>query len=82
MDERIFSALQKKEKLRLTNILGQYIGTRGEENYYIHLYQLHSFYVELFCHKQKSRIEKVHSFTSTDELIPYLEKIDIKELME
>jgi hypothetical protein len=44
------------------------------------LYQVNSFYVEVYYNKEYNPIKKFRSFSSTDELNPYLEQIDLNEI--
>jgi hypothetical protein len=53
------------------------IGDRSDEEHNILLYQINSFYVEVFYHKEYNVIRKFRPFTSTDQLQPYLDKIKL-----
>ena len=52
------------------------IGEREDSHFRILLYQVDSFYVELFCNKHNS-IEKLRPFINPDQLEPYLDNITI-----
>jgi hypothetical protein len=56
---------------------GVHIDERQESPYRIILYQLDSFYVEVFYHMEHNHIHRFRSFSSTDQLQPYLNKIKL-----
>jgi len=72
-------SLQRQQKLVLTK--GVFLSKRKTEHFVIALYQLGSFYVEVFAHKNSSRICLISSFDSVDGLNPYLEEIDVGQLI-
>jgi hypothetical protein len=55
---------------------------RDEDNFKVLLYQVDSFYVEVYYHKKHREIKKLQPFEDTDLLAPYLNRIDISELIE
>jgi hypothetical protein len=57
------------------------IAERKENGYKIFLFQLDSFYVELYHHIERDATERIRSFASEDHLIPYLAKINIDQLL-
>lgn len=57
---------------------GVFISDREDEEHKILLYQVDSFYVEVFYHKEYNVIRKFRSFSSTEQLHPYLENINLK----
>ena len=56
---------------------GVHIGERIEGEYKIILYQIFSFYVELRYHIEHNVLKGARSFSSTEQLKPYTDKIDI-----
>lgn len=72
-----FNSLTEDEKTAMVWSASEYIGNRTEDNYRALLYQLYSFYVELYYNGEDNKICKVRSFSSTDQLEPYLNNIDI-----
>lgn len=56
---------------------GALIGDRQDDVYNILLYQIDNFYVEVYYHKEHEVIKKLRSFSSTEQLQPYLEKMDL-----
>jgi hypothetical protein len=57
------------------------IDNRTEEHFRVLLYQIGSFYVEVFYDFEHNKIRKIKSFNTTSKLKPYLDKIDISELV-
>jgi hypothetical protein len=56
---------------------GVLVADREDEEHKILLYQIDSFYVEVYYHKEYNVIRKYRSFASTEQLEPYLRKIDL-----
>jgi hypothetical protein len=61
---------------------GIMIGDRIEGENKIVLYQLFSFYVELFHHIEYNVLRKLRSFSSTEQLDAYISMFDLKELKD
>jgi hypothetical protein len=74
-----FNALDKTQQAEIV-WNGAHIGNRRDEEYEILLYQIDSFYVEVYYHPDHNVISKMRSFPSTDQLAPYLQQIDIKKM--
>ena len=60
---------------------GVYLFKRTESSSIILLYQLESFYVEIYYRKYRSHIRYLHCFETTEHLDPYLEQIDVENLV-
>ena len=56
---------------------GVFVADREDEEHRILLYQVDSFYVEVYFHKVFQVIRKYKSFSSTEQLQPYLNQIDL-----
>lgn len=41
------------------------------------LYQFHNFYIEVYCHPLSNKVAWIKSFSSVEELDPYLEDIQL-----
>lgn len=54
---------------------------RDEDKFKVLLYQVDSFYVEVFYHKEHREIKKLQPFEDTDLLAPYLSRIDISSVI-
>lgn len=61
---------------------GAYLANRFIEGFRILLFQLEGFYVELFYHPETNEIAWARSFDSTDELEPYLQNINVSDLVQ
>lgn len=72
-----FNVLTENEKTAIVSSKGHFVGDRKEDNFSIMLYQVRSFYVELYYNGQENKIRKLRSFSSREQLEPYLGKIDI-----
>ena len=60
---------------------GTHIGERFDEEHNILLYQIDGFYVEVFYHREYNTIRRFRSFSSTEQLTPYLEQLNLKGLI-
>ena len=70
----------KLDETQQTEILwynGVQIGRRKDEEHTILLYQVESFYVEVFYNRKEKIIKKYRCFEQVEQLAPYLEQIDI-----
>lgn len=70
--------LNTQEKLLINN--GTFLFDRKAVGVKVLLYQLSSFYVEVFYDTTTAKVCLIKSFTETDELETYLDKIDISEV--
>ena len=77
-----FNLLNEETKLGILLTNGECIGYRKEADSCIFLYQLFSFYVEEHSACAEGYGILFRSFSSIDELQPYLEEIDISDLLE
>ena len=77
-----FHALSEKQQLDTLKHSGVLIAERkGAFFYQVKLYQLGSFYVEIYYHTHFNLVININSFSNTDCLDPYLENIDVDALM-
>ena len=76
-----FQLLPEQEQIDRLYQFGVYIGKRKEAFSIILLYQFESFYVEVHYRKYRSHVIKLHCFESTELLDPYLEQIDVENLV-
>ncbi|HUR09838.1 MAG TPA: hypothetical protein VM012_00630 [Flavitalea sp.] len=60
---------------------GVYIGKRSEDGKIMLLYQLNAYYVELFYNEYRKHIHWIGCFESTDLLDPYLENMNVADLV-
>jgi hypothetical protein len=57
------------------------IGERQDEEHTILLYHLGSFYVEAYHHRECNVLRRFRSFSSADQLAPYLRHINFVDLL-
>ena len=76
-----FQLLPEQQQIEILYRDGVYIGKRRDGVSIILLYQLESFYVEVYYRKYRSHIKQLYCFESTDQLDPYLEQIDVENLV-
>lgn len=81
MNQFDFSLLEENEQLDILYHEGVYIGKRKEGLRNILLYQLESFYVEVYYLKHRSHPDKIRCFRSTVFLDPYLENFPVHHLV-
>ena len=60
---------------------GVHIATRDDEVYQYLLYQLDSFYVEVLYHVEFEVIHRLKTFIDDSNLEPYLENVNITDLI-
>jgi hypothetical protein len=77
-----FELLEQTEKAQFLLCKGVEVGKRLYKGFDIHLFQLHGFYVEIFCHKASGTINAIRAFEDVRLVEPYLEKINIDSLFE
>jgi hypothetical protein len=58
------------------------IGERRDKEHTILLYQVDSFYVEVFYHRKNNVISRTRSFSNPDQLEPYMVHINILQLLK
>ena len=76
-----FRLLCNNEQTDLIHKQGVYIGKRKENEKTIVLYQLDYFYVEIYYRQYRQYIIHLHCFESTEPLDPYLQQIDVEEVI-
>jgi hypothetical protein len=76
-----YMILSPEEQANVTWKYGAFIAVADKGSLKVLLYQLDSFYVEVYYNCQLGRIEEFRGFHSTDELEPYLAAIDLSELL-
>ena len=68
-----FTNLSYKDRLRAAH-KGVFVGGREEAKFMVLLYQLQSFYIEVYFHKKHNYITALEGFEDWEGLDPYLEK--------
>ena len=75
-----FELLPLRKQINFLYREGVYVGKRKDENITAVLFQVDSFYVEIFYRKYRCIISRLHCFTSTALLDPYLTQVDVEYL--
>jgi len=73
-----FQSLSQDEQVTILYCQGIYIGKKKNKKYTKLLYQLESFYVEVFYSSYRRIIHKIIVSNSTTILDPYLEQIKLE----
>lgn len=77
-----FKLLADTDKIETLYREGSYIGKRKIHGCILVLYQYEGFYVEIFYHKYRTSISSIQCFTSIARLDPYLDQMDINNLVD
>ena len=72
-----FNALDETEQHEVVWNDGVMVGDRMEGEHRIVLYQIFSFYVELFYHTEYNVLRRLRSFSSTECLDAYIDQFKI-----
>lgn len=75
-----FRRLNEMQQLSYTEQKGVAVAVRQTAYCSVHLFQFHSFYVELYQHTHFNVVTRIISFTDTALLDPYLASISIDDL--
>lgn len=73
-----FNLLNEDEKGFVLFKDGVFVGDRMDYHFSVLLYQLYSFYVEVYYQQDLNEIQRLRTFSSTEQLEPYLERIQIE----
>ncbi len=76
-----FIVLDIEEKKLVTLHEGVLIAKRKNQEYIIFLFQLETFYTEMYCSLETKAILEFRVFDGTAPLTPYLESIPINDLL-
>ena len=76
-----FESLPYNSKTQLLYNEGIYIGKRALNGLTAVLYQVQSFYVEIFFMQYRRQVKCFHVSESTHILNPYLDQIEVNELI-
>ena len=82
MTMKEFQQLHGDEQIAVLYDRGVYLGKRREKNQAVLLFQHEGFYVEVFYKIYRQYISKIHLSGNTSILDPYLEQIDVEDLVK
>lgn len=80
MTDRTYTTTSEIERARALWEKGVLLAERTVGYHKLMLYQLHDIYVEVVWHTHFNVALRVTTFTDTDQLEPYLEKISLESL--
>ena len=80
MSEDQFNKLSEDSQSNIISERGALISLRRTDEHRVLLYQIDSFYVEVYYHPTKNVI-KIKSFSGTEQLQPYLNQISLEGIM-
>lgn len=61
---------------------GVHLCFKANGPYYMALYRLDNFYVEIQYHTSYDGIDSIHTFTCEDQIQSYLDQLDINHLLD
>jgi hypothetical protein len=76
-----FERLDINSQLCLAWKKGVHIGYRSEGKYYMSLYRLDNFYVEVHYHTCYDGIARIKTFVCEEQLQPYLDQVDLNGIL-
>ena len=80
MSIKYYNGLDEVEQHAVLWENGVHIGERFDGEYKIILYQIFSFYIELFYHDEYNLLRRLRSFSHIDSLDPYIKNVDLSEI--
>ena len=81
MKQSDYLLLSLEEKGRVALCEGVLIGKRTTDKHLIFLFQVNTFYIELFCNLESRLMEEVRMFNETTPLSPYIENMPLDDLL-
>jgi hypothetical protein len=76
-----FRSCSKSAQQQIVKHQGIFLLERRSLDWNILLFQVEGFYVEVYYDRKTEKVELLKNFEDTDELEPYLCKIDLVQLM-
>lgn len=80
MELKEFKYQEKQVKKQLLFENGVHLATRRLKEYQVLLFQVESFYAEVYFDWEEEQIGYIRAFSNTDELAPYLSQINISAI--
>jgi len=77
-----FKYQDKETKKQLLLKYGVYLMNRPDGAFILYLFQIDSFYVEVYFDKEEEEIGYIRTFADIEQLAPYLQAIDISEVLQ
>jgi len=76
-----FKLMDYEKQIDLLHKEGVYVGKRKIFSRTVILFQLHTFYVEVYYRVYRKVIDHLNYTSSTETLDPYLEQINVEEVV-
>ena len=76
-----FKLMDYEKQVDLLHKEGVYVGKRKIFSQTVMLFQLHTFYVEVYYRVYRKVIDHLNCTSSTETLEPYLEQINVEEVV-
>ena len=76
MGKHSFKILNLSKKGNIVFSEGKYLGVRSYYNYYVNLYLLEEFYVEVFYHPALNKIDKIEVLEKLKTLDLYIDSMN------
>jgi hypothetical protein len=77
-----FNKLKIEEQQKAVLINGVFLGERKDPPLRMMLYDMESFYVEVFFLSRYNKVAWFNGFQSTKKLEPYMQKIDVSSILQ
>lgn len=77
-----FNKLTKQQQKILLLTKGAFIDERATETFDVMLYELDGIYAEVFFFSHSNKLAFIKALSSVDDLQPYLQAIDVSELLQ
>jgi hypothetical protein len=77
-----FDTMEGQDKLVVLSSEAVLLGLRKDGCFAIGLFQLDNFYVEIYFHTTQGCIKNIRCFSDTADLAPYLDQVNISELLQ
>ncbi|MCX2741730.1 hypothetical protein [Pontibacter anaerobius] len=82
MNLNLFNTHTLAGRLEIIWARGNFIANRGRRGYRIELYDLGSFFAEIWYNPENDYISLVRGFTSKKALEPYITQVDLMEMFD
>lgn len=76
-----FNRLSQEKQLDITMMMGVLLIECRRFNFTLRLFQIHSFYIEVYSMEESGEVIAINAFEDIENLETYLEQIDISELV-
>ncbi len=82
MDMNIYQFIELSTEEQVNTIWqGTFVGNRNYKGFNVVLYSIENFFVEVFYNQTENAISQIRPFKSMTRLMPYIETLDLTELL-